>query len=155
MVLALTAASAQKTIDYNNPYFEFENVASIAEVTMDHLFEIDLSKLTYTKDTSGGTVRYYTLIPFYVNKKITGSNDFNFSMYYGPSWSILNSKKEALVYSFEKLRNEEGEIIGVRQLNGNLKTPVTTPGLYYIKLIVDKKPIEEDTTYIFVGRMQE
>ena len=156
LLVFIGKTSAQTTMDYSNPYFEFDNIADLTEFSSSLLTEVDLAKFQYKELVSdSGKKRWHVDVPFYVNQTITDDNDFIFLMYYGPTWSILDSNKQPLVKDFYQIKDDDGSYIGVQQMNGNLTNPVSKPGIYYIRLIVDEKPKAKKAVYLYLARIDE
>ncbi|PHR71892.1 MAG: hypothetical protein COA67_05745 [Lutibacter sp.] len=153
---------AQKTFNYEHPHFEFENLIGVssdfkqfANYDIELLTGVDISKLKFEKYNEkageGLKGKFYFDVPFYVNKEISIESDFVFALFSNVSWLILNNKKEKIVKSFGYIKNEKQETVGTVQNNSNLTEPISKPGNYYIRFILDEKPIKENIVFVFLS----
>lgn len=154
VLLIANAASAQKKVNIDNLYFEFENITNLSDIKDSLLIEVDLSKLKY-QERENDDYNIYIDIPFYVNKHISEKNDFVFVAFNGPAWSVLKSNKQGIVKEYVKIQNEKGEVIGIRQMNKNLTEPISQPGIYYIRLLFKQKPLAKRLAYFYLARLEK
>lgn len=147
---------SQRPLDYEKNQLDFKLNYSSGNPKKGAYTEIDLSKLKfrlYPNSEDQAELRYFTDLYFYVENDFDGTADFIFTMLKPTvSWSIINEDGVSLVKSYLNMFDEEGNNIGIKQYNNNLKVPILKRGEYYIRLFVNAIPTEESLIHIFVGK---